>query len=56
MSAPQHPYPLPGPKTLPERLAWLRGDARRILAAPEQFKPEEVRWAKDMLDSEPRRG
>jgi hypothetical protein len=45
-------HPLPGPKTLAERLDWLRGDAKRILAAPEQFRADEVQWAKDMLDSD----
>jgi hypothetical protein len=56
MSAPQHPYPLPGPKTLAERLEWLRADARRILSAPEAFKAEEVQWARDMLANEPPTG
>jgi hypothetical protein len=37
------------PRTLAERLRFLEADARRILAAPEQHRAEEVDWAHAML-------
>lgn len=39
------------PRTLAERLRYLRQDAARILAAPEAFTPAERSWAMDMLDA-----
>ena len=38
-------------KTLAERLKWLETDARRILAAPQNHKPDEVAWANLMLST-----
>jgi hypothetical protein len=40
------------PKTLVERLQYLRRDAARILRAPDRHRADEVRWAHDMLDSD----
>jgi hypothetical protein len=37
------------PRTLAERLAYLREDAARILARPVAFLAEEIAWAEDML-------
>ena len=41
-------------KTLTERLKWLEADAKRILAAPQDHKPDEVAWAKLMLSTRKR--
>lgn len=37
------------PSSKSERMAYLEADAKRILAAPSKYKPDEVQWAKDML-------
>jgi hypothetical protein len=43
------PVYVASPHTLRERLAFLRRDAARILAAPQQHRPEEIAWARDMV-------
>lgn len=40
------------PRTLDERLAWLRRNAAGMLAEPSQHSEEELRWARTMVEVE----
>jgi hypothetical protein len=44
------------PRTLAERMDFLRRDAERILARPEAYRVEEIAWACDMVAAAPPAG